>query len=128
MRPRHTIIQPTITARALLDASISEKQLQQNIIKTATLNGWLVYHDYDSRRSTSGMPDLVLLHPKGWLHVAELKTERGRLSAAQKVWLRAFDLVAAILATYGVPERYFGVHVWRPSDWPEIERLLTEAA
>lgn len=120
-----TTTHPTIP-RALLDRAISEKAFQAQVIQLAELNGWMCHHEYDSRRSTPGMPDLVLLHPAGYLHIAEIKTERGRLSAAQKVWLKAFRLVHAIMAVYSVPDRYFGVHVWRPRDWAEIERVLSE--
>ena len=99
-------------ARALLDSLVSEKDFQQHIIDTARLCGWDCYHTHDSRRSEPGFPDLVLAHPRLGLIMPELKTERGRVSAAQQHWL---DLL-----------RHLGIDapVWRPRDLPLIEKRL----
>lgn len=73
-----------------------------------------------------GLPDLVLLRPPaplpgsahafrpGRLIFAELKAERGRLRAGQKVWLVA------------LAEAGYEVCIWRPSDWSSgiIEEVL----
>lgn len=92
-------------------AAVDEEGWQAQVIQQAEWMGWWVHHHYDSRRSTPGWPDLVLLRPPQILFV-ELKTESGRLTRAQ--WevidmLRACGLAA---------------QVWRPSDWPEVERTL----
>ena len=58
-----------------------------------------------------GFPDLMLLKP-GRLIVAEVKSQKGRLTFAQEVWLEAFR------------ETHAEVYVWRPDDWPEVERVL----
>ena len=84
----------------------------QWVIDLADLLGWLVYHTHDSRRSAAGFPDLVFVRGER-LIVAELKTERGRVSNAQSAWLAALDAISGI-------ETY----VWRPNDWPVIETML----
>lgn len=77
----------------------------------ARLSGWLVYHTHDSRRSAAGFPDLVLVRA-GVLIFAELKTAKGRLSFQQEEWLEVLR------------ETHACVFLWRPADWPEIERVL----
>lgn len=93
----------------------SEKDLQDKIIKLARLLGWRVYHTYDSRRSAHGFPDLVLVR-RGRLIFAELKTDKGRITRDQQVWLN--DLVATAAEPY----------VWRPRDWDQIVETLKGAA
>lgn len=94
---------------------LSESDLQQRIIDRAKALGWLVYHTYDSRRSTAGFPDLVLARSEHVIFV-EVKSEKGRLTQAQVEWLRAL----------GIRDPLFepGVYVWRPSDMAEIEKVL----
>lgn len=94
---------------------MTERHLQDNIVRLAKLLGWLCYHTHDSRKSTAGFPDLVLVRQyrqPGRALFAELKTERGRLSPAQETWCHAL-----------------GAHIWRPSDWLDgtIERVLRGA-
>ena len=93
--------------QALVAERMSEDQLQRAVVRVAREQGWLVYHTYDSRRSVAGFPDLVLVHAAhgaGRLLFRELKTVKGRVSAAQRVWL-------AKLAAAGAD-----VAVWRPAD------------
>lgn len=67
---------------------LSEKQWQKQIVDLAAQLGWRkTYHVYDSRRSHSGWPDLVLLRDR--IVYVEVKTERGKLSDTQKDWLNA---------------------------------------
>ena len=66
----------------------SEKRFQDAVVQLAQLSGCLVYHTYDSRRSTPGFPDLVILRDD-LLIFAELKTEKGKLSKYQANWLDA---------------------------------------
>jgi hypothetical protein len=91
---------------------VTERQFQQQVLDWALLNGWLVYHPFDSRRSQVGFPDLTLVRD-GRLVFAELKTATGRVSAAQHEWLGALRAVAGC-----------ETHVWRPADWPVVERAL----
>jgi hypothetical protein len=59
----------------------------------------------------AGFPDLILVKP-GRVVVAELKVGRNRPTPGQRAWLQAFE-------SAGVP-----AYVWRPEDWPEVERVL----
>lgn len=92
----------------VLSASMSERELQEHVVSMAKALGWLVNHAWDSRRSESGLPDLVMAR-RGTVLLAELKTERGTLSPAQWEWQHA--------AT---------AELWRPSDLLDgtIERAL----
>ncbi|HEY1690013.1 MAG TPA: VRR-NUC domain-containing protein [Solirubrobacteraceae bacterium] len=92
----------------------AEAQFEAAIVQLAKLNGWLTYHTYDSQRSSPGFPDLVLIRDRV-LIVAELKSEKGHLTGSQVEWIEAFQAIDC--------EEIF-VRVWRPADWPEIERLL----
>ena len=86
---------------------MTEKAFMASVIELATLCRWRCYHAFDSRRSSPGYPDLTLAKSGRVIHV-ELKTERGRVSSAQREWLEAL-----------------GGELWRPSDWPTIEATLT---
>lgn len=98
-------------------ATMTEAHLQRTVTDMATRFGWMWYHTHDSRRSPGGFPDVTLVRA-GRLVFAELKAEKGRLSAAQHVWARELNNVEE--NTDGVVQ----VFVWRPSDLPEIERIL----
>lgn len=100
---------------AHLAKEMSERSLQDAVIALADRLGFMVYHTYDSRRSTAGYPDLHLVHPGRGVHLMrELKKQSGRVTAAQQDWLTA-------LAAAGVD-----VGVWRPLDFYDktIERTL----
>lgn len=75
-----------MTLRSALAATMTEDQLLAGLIEHAQFHGWLAYHTHDSRRSAEGFPDLVLLRPPD-LILWELKTEKGKVSAEQQVWL-----------------------------------------
>ena len=90
----------------------SEKQFQAQVVELARYSGFLIYHTFDSRRSASGFPDLVLVRPPTVLF-AELKTETGRIRPEQQKWLDALEGCESI-----------EVRLWRPSEWEEIERML----
>jgi len=95
-----------------INSSVSEKELQANVVSLAKLLGWFVYHTYDSRRCEPGFPDLVLVRD-GRVIFAELKRERGRLTVHQKAWAER------LRECMGVE-----VYVWRPSNWNDIEWAL----
>ena len=88
----------------------TEKDFQAAVVEYARLNGWLCYHTYDSRRSEPGFPDIVAVRERSVF--IELKSEIGRLSIDQDKWLTRLEKAGA------------EVHVWKPSDWPEIEATL----
>ena len=66
----------------------TEKQMQQRILTAAKAAGWRVYLCRDSRYTNdAGFPDLVLASPtRDRVVFAELKSQTGRLSAAQEKW------------------------------------------
>lgn len=111
------------TPRALLDSAISEKAFQAQVIQLAALHGWLCYHTFDSRRSAAGFPDLVLVRD-GRVIFAELKTERGKVSAHQRQWIDALLTTTRATWLYGAPDGVVSVYVWRPSQWNAIEATL----
>lgn len=83
---------------------ISEAKLQKLVENYCLQLGLLYYHTHDSRRSVAGYPDLTILGAGGLL-LAELKSETGKLSRAQKAW------VDASIASH-TP-----VRIWRPAQW-----------
>jgi len=92
--------------------SISERDLQGQIIELARLMKWKVYFTWRSLHSPAGFPDLVLVRPPR-LIFAELKSEKGKLTAAQDDWLGHLERVAGA-----------EVYLWRPSCWEEIAEIL----
>ena len=96
----------------LLIPEQSEADFQRQVIAYAELNGFRIYHTYDSRRSAAGYPDLTLIHPAHGCIWIELKTLSGKLSPAQEEWQQA--LRAAGQRTF----------VFRPCDWQLIETAL----
>lgn len=107
----------------------SEASLLKSVITLARSVGWLTFHAHDSRRQvrpgvlvgdrdSAGLPDLLMVRD-GVLLAVELKSDRGRLRPAQRAWLEALR---------AVEDRSNGalvVRTIRPSQWAEIEALLT---
>ena len=91
---------------------ILEKDFQQTLIAYAQLAGWTIYHTYDSRRSEAGFPDLTMVRGNR-LIFAELKSHKGKLTKEQEAWLKQLSEVPSVEA-----------YLWRPLDWPEIEKVL----
>lgn len=102
----------------------TERAFQNKVIHLAKLCHWECYHTWNSQHSEPGYPDLTLVRkgdgcasvpPQARTRIifAELKAEKGRLSAAQRKWL------GLLSANEGVE-----VFVWRPSDWQQIVEVL----
>ena len=91
---------------------MTEKALQQAVVEAAGYYKWLVYHTYDSRRSAPGFPDLCLVKGER-LYFIEVKTEKGKLSEHQLVWLEALRVVPGV-----------EVLVLRPAGLDQILELL----
>ena len=81
---------------------MTEAQLQAAVIDLCKLRGLWWFHPYESRRSSSGWPDLVILGRQALF--AELKSEDGRRSMAQ---LRCAGRLTAAGLAY---------RLWRPED------------
>lgn len=89
----------------------TEKQFMAQVIELAKLRGWAHYHTHDSRRSEEGFPDLVLTR-RPRVIFAELKADRGKVTAAQRAWMDELRACGQ------------EVYLWRPRYWPAIEKLL----
>ena len=84
---------------------MTEADLQQLLTDAAELNGWLVFHDNDSRRNAAGFPDLVLVHGRyGRVLFLELKSEIGRVRPEQHVWMDALSRCDTIASAIVRPE------------------------
>ena len=97
----------------------SEAQWQRTVTDFADLCGWNWRHETDSRKSKPGWPDLHMIRGCRVVY-AELKTQRGRLTEAQKDY-------AQMLAPIAAGDNAVEYYVWvLPRDWDsgEIEMLL----
>lgn len=88
--------------------TLMERELLEAVIDLLKLFHWRYYHTYDSRRSVHGYPDITAVRGKRLLFI-ELKSEKGKLTQGQRLWLA--DLKFTERAE---------TYVWRPSDWAEI--------
>lgn len=111
-----------------------EAELQTAVVQLAGYQGFRCYHTFDSRRSQEGFPDLIMVRPPRLL-VVELKAENGRVSVEQAAWLAAFTAIGGSIRFVvdtvrehdlldGLEEPSVECYVWKPSQWPEIERVL----
>jgi VRR-NUC domain. len=92
----------TAEYQAQLARLMPEQALLNQVRALAHALGWLAYHTHRSERSEPGFPDLTLV--KGdRLIFAELKTERGKTTGPQELWLAALTQAGA------------EVHLWRPT-------------
>lgn len=91
-------------------ADLTEKDWDRQLRQLTDTLGWARYHTLRSKGSTAGYPDLTLVRERVvWI---ELKTERGKLTAPQKDWLRR-------LHTAGCE-----AYVARPSDLETLAVVL----
>jgi VRR-NUC domain len=95
---------------------LRETDLSGLVVDVAKLGHWRRYHTFDSRRSTHGFPDWVLVRD-GRLVFAELKSQDGPVRPDQREWLDALSDVPGV-----------EVFLWRPSDYDEIVTVLTGRA
>jgi len=101
---------------------VKESYFQSQVIMLAKLHGWLVMHTRAVEirpgvwktplQGHAGFPDLVLVHVDRGLIFAELKSDKGKLSAMQIVWSEALTIAGQ------------EVHLWRPKDIQEISTRL----
>lgn len=98
---------------------ISEASFLQQIKGLAFMYGWVVHHSQPSMTRTgryittgsTGFPDIVMVHQERGLIFAELKTEKGKTSEPQDLWLRSLSSHAEC-------------YLWRPSDLDFIAERL----
>lgn len=100
----------------------SEAEFLATVIAYARANGWAVRHVLETRHHAKvigpGFPDLELVRPPR-IVIAELKRQDAprKLPREQAEWIALF--LGCVADNPGL-----SVHVWRPSDWPEIEEIL----
>ena len=99
--------------------AMSERQLEDAVIRLATMLGWLCHAERPAMKADGtwstpikgrrGFPDLTLARD-GVVLFRELKSDKGRLRPDQKVWLDA------------LPD----ADVWTPQNWiaGDIDREL----
>jgi hypothetical protein len=106
-----------MTTRARRDprlAAMSEKSLQDTIVKAARALNYLVFHAATMQRSEPGFPDLVIVG-NGTCWFLELKTARGKLRPptvtargrclpGQQEWIDAINACANVEAAVVRPD------------------------
>lgn len=91
---------------------VTEAQFLRQVRDLSRMLGWSTFHPFLSKWSERGWPDIVLCRPPR-LILAELKSDRGTLTADQERWQEL------LRACPGVE-----VAVWRPVDLQAIAELL----
>ena len=108
----------TLATSPNLLLTATEAEFQTLVIDYAHLMKWRVAHFRPAqtgkgwRTAMQGDPgffDLVLARPGHVTLFVELKSEKGQMTPAQWAWVDAVNGDAEI---------------WRPSDWPEIQKTL----
>lgn len=99
--------------RTALIGDESEKHFMARVRRAAEAFGWAVFHQLDSLGTRAGFPDLVMVRPPRVIF-AELKSEHGRLTAAQRLVLELLGRCPGVEA-----------YTWRPSDESAIWRVLS---
>ena len=105
---------PIIGVPSELPAGITEKAFMSEVTRLAQMLGWLCYHTLNSRGSASGFPDLVMVREKKVLAV-ELKVGTNKPTKDQWRWLKELDRATV------------EADVWRPENWPAVQKLLGRA-
>ena len=107
-----------------LSSGLPEKVFGAYLEEAATRAGWLWNHVRPLKvpgrggkfitPASTGFPDYVLVHER-WpkLLVLEIKTEVGKVSDKQKVWLNLLNRIDGVDA-----------YMARPEDWPRILAYL----
>ena len=125
--------EPPLTTEEPASVTETESDFLASLIEYAQARRWRVAHFRHGMTSRvdksgkpvwvtpvqadgAGFPDLVLVRDGSLLFV-EAKSERGKPSQAQQEWL--WDLTKVVYSSSRVE-----VHVWRPSNWPLIEKVL----
>lgn len=119
-----------------------ERDWQRQVRDLADTLGYRrAYHTFDSRRSDTGFPDLVLVSPQRKRVVyLELKREKGKVSERQAEWIRDLhragaevyvarprhlDALAKVLGGLGGTESWHAAH---GELLLELDPILLEAA
>ena len=113
-----------IAERERAETRETERDFQRSVTDMLEAAGFRWYHSADSRRDRAGFPDIVATDGSRILF-AELKSEDGEVSPAQKGWLNDLWLVSerARRESRGGASLFPAVDVrtWRPSQLDEIQ-------
>ena len=88
----------------------SEKAFREQVRALANVLGWSVYFTWCAVHSPAGFPDLVLARER--IIFGELKSEKGKPTAAQMMWLERLSDAGG------------ECYLWRPSDFDNIKDIL----
>jgi VRR-NUC domain-containing protein len=93
---------------------LREDDLLERVRRLARVNGWRLFHVYDSRKAVgAGFPDCVLVHDRQRRVIfAELKRPGADPTPKQVAWLAALRAAGCEVA------------VWRPADLDDIRAVL----
>lgn len=94
---------------------LGEKKYMQSILTLARILGWETHHVFDSRYSSAGWPDIEMVRPPRHVY-AEIKLDGTRLDPEQEKIIGLLRLCPQL-----------EVYVWRPSDWPEVQKILARS-
>ena len=98
----------------------SERDLTTQIRELAQLFHWRRYHTWLSTHSPAGFPDEVLLRPPR-LILAELKSDTGSVSPAQREWLDELALIPHIEVCLWRPDMIDTIALYlQPHERPEL--------
>ncbi len=103
--------------KQICHARTKEKDWQKRVEGVLRANNFLIYHTLRSKGSTPGFPDICAVKGErdgsgGRLIYIENKTEKGKVSEAQKEWLDALATVPGV-----------EVYIFRPSQFDELLKV-----
>lgn len=107
------------------DGTISEKALQNSLLEVATMHGWLVHHEEDSRWSFPGFPDLICAHPEHGVVYIELKTETNSLDPDQYDWRDYLVAGGSRYYVFRPRDRFVADELFIRGTFPPMERYMT---
>jgi hypothetical protein len=100
-----------------------EAQFQATVIQIARVNNWMVFHPAKIQgrdgawrtalAGNKGWPDLALAHKDRGFILAELKSDTGKLSFEQQLWIQHLAPWAEC-------------YVWKPKDLDSIAERLAK--
>ena len=91
---------------------VTEKDFLHQVKDLGRLYRWRTYHPWLSVHSERGWPDIAMCRPPR-LILAELKTDRGKVTPHQAEWLELLGACPGV-------ETY----LWRPADFDTIAEVL----
>jgi VRR-NUC domain len=91
---------------------VTEAQFLRQVLELARIFRWRAYHPQLSKWSERGWPDVALVRPPRVV-LAELKSERGKVTPQQQEWLDDLSRCPGVES-----------FVWRPADFEAIVEIL----